>query len=84
MTPQEVEALANRILAAIRHDVLNNGHGEDRHHAADRERVASDLAGLLAHLVTPDAHSCYSPVCPDTQRYAEGLRRTAALYGVEQ
>lgn len=60
-----------------------------------RERVASDLAGLQDHQpdeaearycashadVNGQAH-CKRRDCADARRYSDGLRRTAALYGV--
>jgi hypothetical protein len=74
LTLEQAEDLAARTLAAIAY----------RHRdapctwrcapdLADRERVASDLAGLREH-----ERRC----CSDGRRYEDGLRRTAALYGV--
>lgn len=84
MTPDEAEALAQRILAVI-HDGGWSGVPDYM-----RERVASDLAGLRQH--GPDEPLCSwshdasythdGDVCDDALRYAAGLRRTAALYGV--
>lgn len=99
----EAEDLAAATLAAIdaypRIDAIR---------AADRERVASDLAGLREHLPDPgawrsypnpneyvacQAEGCSCPEryddgpewpCPDARRYLAGLRRTAALYGVQK
>lgn len=92
MTPSEAADLAERTLAAIdrwdgSHD---NGHEQ---YAADRDRVASDLAGLREHFdwnaLGVCGSSTHGPLmsmtkhpCPDARRYADGLRRTAALYGV--
>ena len=77
MTPDEAQALADRILAAIEgDDALSHGYGW--HTEADLERVASDLAGLS---------QCEVDLCGDdadghARRYADGLLRTASLYGV--
>ncbi len=52
---------------------------------ADRERVDSDLAGLQDHPLARGGHECWcgnEPPCDDARRYSDGLRRTAALYGV--
>ncbi len=75
MTPDQAADLAARILAAPPGTV-----SEDRY-AADRERVESDLAGLRECW-----HWRHGNLWPTIEhhatRYAEGLRRTAALYGV--
>jgi hypothetical protein len=78
MTPAEAETLAARTLHAIDAELT-------RYEAsADRERVASDLLGLrevCAYWRTnglegdPTGHS-------HGRRYADGLKRTAALYGI--
>lgn len=99
MTPDQAADLAARTLATI--GVRQKcDRGEEcpsprcKTFNADRERVASDLAGLREHqpfqyddLTGCDA-CCVEPthwvpwLCPDAARYADGLRRTAALYGV--
>lgn len=102
MTPAEAEDLAARTVKII-DGRLNDLHPALRHGAlnlnADRERVASDLAGLLDHdnVNDGDCGRCVVPEwgypthghshpqawpCPDARRYADGLRRTAALYGL--
>lgn len=91
MTPAEAEALAAATLAAIAADdqafLDRFGHHppydspREKHRRVDRERVASDLAGLRAHGPADDCGWGERP-CPDRRRYADGLRRTAALYGV--
>jgi hypothetical protein len=108
LTIAQAEALAVRIVAAI--DALDadeRRYADVRHYwhyAADRERVASDLAGLREHAndgtgdctgwsvedfecsygQTVDYHDVWRTwPCPDARRYADGLLRTAALYGVQ-
>lgn len=83
MTTDQAADLAARTLAAIDANAdAGDGIG-DESHAVDRERVASDLAGLRGHNnVGTDWCVCETPFCPDAARYADGLRRTAALYGV--
>jgi hypothetical protein len=89
----QAEDLAVRIVAAI--DTLDadeRRYADVRHYwhyAADRERVASDLAGLRDHhrgsgILTDECERCYqmSDPCDDARRYADGLLRTADLYGV--
>lgn len=61
---------------------------------ADQQRLASDLAGLQRHRTVdgyglPDrCAGCYYhgewSKCPDALRYSDGLRRTAARYGVTE
>lgn len=79
VTPEVSADLAARALAAI--DLY---WGEDPAtldvRTADRERVASDLAGLRTH--TDCLHDDGDRTCHDKRRYADGLRRTAALYGL--
>lgn len=84
MTPDEAEDLAFQIVAAIERDEAHatiDGYGD--HYDADLSRIASDLAGLTEHVkdFCEERGVCPDP-CPDIRRYAEGLRRTAALYGV--
>lgn len=81
--------LAEATLDAIdaRDRVVMNVPWSDRVFAADRERVGSDLAGLREHnpmecALCHQHHRGWAQACPDALRYAEGLRRTAALYGV--
>ena len=71
LTLAEAGALAERIVAKI--DAWVDADETD---AYCRERVASDLAGLREHPCQPFG-------CADARRYSDGLRRTAALYGVE-
>lgn len=84
MRPAEAAGLVARILAAMGRDPL----GAEWLLPADRERVASDLAGVEQHREDPDkggdCQDCamYVWPCPDANRYAAGLIRTAALYGV--
>jgi hypothetical protein len=61
----------------------------EKHRRIDRERIASDLDGLRDHhrgsgILTDECGRCYqmSDPCDDARRYADGLLRTAALYGV--
>lgn len=83
MTPDVAADLAARTLAAIDEPGPFRQHFA-RMHAADRERVASDLAGLRDHTTAGGWCSVhdYWLGCDDAARYADGLRRTAALYGV--
>jgi hypothetical protein len=79
MTPDEATDLAAKTLAAI--DALDYSRLRLDIDQADRERVESDLAGL---------RDCWSfrwgeyfhDLAPHAERYMDGLRRTAALYGV--
>jgi hypothetical protein len=82
MTPAAAARLAARTLTAI--DQACDGRVGEPLPAADRDRVASDLLGLRevwAYWRTngldgdPTGHS-------HGRRYADGLRRSAALYGV--
>lgn len=89
MTLDQAEDLAARTLAAI--DAAYRGCPPTLpDYAADRERVQSDLAGLQQHVYSPIHGVCRcQPLgadqpCPDARRYADGLRRTAALYGVTE
>lgn len=73
--------LAARILIRIdAWESLDTGSPAMR--AADRERVASDLEGLRDCQAFDDANM-YVTSTMHAYRYAEGLRRTARLYGVE-
>lgn len=77
MTPAEAEVLGARTLAAIEDYARHANYVQLV--AADRERVAADLAGLQ------ECHAGGGPWVEEENhagRYAEGLRRTAALYGV--
>jgi hypothetical protein len=73
LTLEQAEDLAARTLVAINdeHEMIYDG--ASLRHDADRERVASDLDGLREH-----ERRC----CSDGRRYEDGLRRTAAVYGV--
>jgi Ni,Fe-hydrogenase III component G len=79
----QAEDLAVRIVAAI--DALDadeRRYADVRHYwhyAADRERVASDLAGLR-HCERFDEVASHRD---HARRYADGLLRTADLYGVQ-
>jgi hypothetical protein len=92
LTVAQAEDLAVRIVAAI--DALDadeRRYADVRHYwhyAADRERVASDLAGLRLHSGTGDRHDCNAcwserEFCGDAHRYSDGLLRTAALYELQ-
>jgi hypothetical protein len=83
LTIRQAEDLAARTLVAINREAALILW---RAYPADRERVASDLAGLRGH-VDPDPEwrhpGCADDgSCPDARRYSDGLLRTAALYGV--
>lgn len=80
MTPSESEVLAARAL-----DAINNSYTPNQQvrafNNANIDRVASDLAGLRllqssGEDVHPEARRCLGDL------FIEGLRRTAALYGV--
>jgi hypothetical protein len=83
----EAEALAKRIIAVI-DSRWQETLFEGKHGTSDRERIASDLEGLRMHFHNggePGLDGCMCGQrwpCPDAVRYADGLRRTAALYGV--
>jgi hypothetical protein len=105
LTVERAEDLAVRIVAAIDAlDVEERRYADVRHYwhyAADRERIASDLAGLRDHppsLGSPfgghgktctgdherrNGESGADWPCDDARRYADGLLRTADLYGVQ-
>lgn len=84
MTPDQASDLAARTLAAI--DGIDVSplpdDPEPEHRAADRARVASDLAGLQEALHL-DPYGPAEAQEGHLARYAAGLRRTAALYGIE-
>lgn len=86
MTPEQAADLAARTLAAI--DADAQGHYfACAQCTADRARVESDLAGLRRHLcdhLCSGGDYCWpgDGPCPDAARYADGLIRTAALYGL--
>lgn len=81
MTPDRAADLAARTLAAI--DAQNSAAWAVFPGLSEycRERVASDLAGLRScrqrEPVVLIEHADHA------LRYAEGLKRTAALYGVQ-
>lgn len=78
----DAEHLAERTLAAIDRASLLGDISLDEA-INDRERVASDLAGLRAHLEGDGEHVHRgADVCSDARRYSDGLRRTGRLYGV--
>lgn len=77
LTVTQAEDLASRTLAAT-YNCIGYGPEQD---AANRERVASDLAGLLDCYDTRRAYADHR--ADHFARYTAGLLRTAALYGVE-
>lgn len=80
VTLREAEQLAGAALAAI--DQAYDGQPNEIGRA-DRERVKSDLAGLRRHTPALCEWLCPAPgECPDRRAFTDGLRRTAALYGV--
>jgi hypothetical protein len=93
LTVAQAEELAVRTLAAIdAFDADERRYADVRHYwhyAADRERIASDLAGLREHhLIEHSAHGLVcrhgeTLPCPDARRYSDGLLRTADLYGAQ-
>lgn len=93
LNSEQGEDFASRILAAIeRADKWTPPHafGWRKVYAADRERVVSDLNGLRRHEQVPlpngNGTGCRScgmwEWCEDGLTYSDGLRRTAAPYGV--
>lgn len=82
----DAERLAERTLAAIGNTYPPLAAD------TDRERVASDLAGLRRHAsdsISSECQWCLGGTgeydgwpCADARSYSDGLRRTAALYGV--
>ncbi len=95
LTLEQAEQVASATLAAI--EAAWEPHGSSQRHLdADEDRVNSDLAGLRLHhsvkgqMDNPGlkcaGHSRFSYgtpwPCSDARRYSDGLRRTAALYGV--
>lgn len=75
--PREVEALAERVIGSIDDAMTTTAPGAPglARLYEDRLRVLSDLAGLR-YTAETDRDECHAA------RYADGLRRTAALYGV--
>lgn len=78
-------------MAAIEEeDMRDESSGWPAVFRADREQVASDIAGLRDHRAggmgiclsdhSGGEHEQYD--CPDAVRYAAGLRRISAKYGV--
>jgi len=92
MTLNEAEDLAARILEAMDGGGLHSCLECPDTQAADRKRVASDLAGLRRHdkcgsgvgYCDDGGHAGEVPPwdCADGTDYREGLLRTAALYDV--
>ncbi len=79
LTLEQAEDLAACTLAAIAIADLPVTRGH--HYAADRERVASDLAGLR-ECYRSDGTPLRGPRhVGHARRYSESLVRTAALYG---
>jgi hypothetical protein len=83
LTVEQAEALAYRVLGAIadRDRVVMQVPWSDRVFAADRERVASDLTGLRLCWKVERFHwsTAWHTL---VGLFSDGLRRTAALYGV--
>lgn len=71
------EVFADRVLTAIDDAAVTTGPGSPGlpRLYEDRRRVLSDLAGLR-YTAETDRDQCHA------DRYADGLRRTAVLYGV--
>lgn len=84
LTLPEAEDLASRTLAAIKErDEDTYTHDLHEHHRADRERVASDLAGLRhARFLAATLDRDYYEIDTYALRCSDGLLRTATLYGV--
>lgn len=89
MSPDEAADLAARTLAAL--DDIGPCDCDRCDLDVDRERVASDLAGLRDHREhgfrngkCARCQGTFAWPCHDHDRYADGLRRTAELYGVTQ
>ncbi len=96
LSVEEAERLAAATLDKI--NAMDNGLRSTLGHrrlTADREQVESDLVGLREHRHVPGpsildqqlSDTCAWGMqwpCPDARRYSDGLRRTAALYGVER
>ena len=88
MTPDQARDLAARTLARINeHQGLLGTYPQVRY-AADRKRVASDLAGIERHQHCGEARNglwastCIaSDLCDDQAAFTAGLVRTADLYG---
>ena len=82
----EAERLAELLLEGLSSwtTFTVGGDGTRRWLVADRERVASDLAGIRRHHTETDvcAVDWLTWPCADARRYSDGLKRTAALYGV--
>jgi hypothetical protein len=93
LTLEQAEDLAARTLAAIEEQECDayalrgpfrsvTSHAM-RRCAADRERVASDLAGLRECIAAADsAPGLWTTLHKHARRYSDNLRRTGALYGV--
>lgn len=80
LTVEQAEALAEKVLAAIyRQRVLSSV--PPAIHAADRQRVASDLAGLRDVETFQECKCGCWQMNPHAYRYSDGLIRTAKLYG---
>ncbi len=83
LTVEQAERLAAATFGRI--DAMDTGLRSTLGHRrlmADRERVESDLAGLRAHSGLHRCPRIPAVPCADARRYSDGLRRTAALYGV--
>lgn len=85
MTPEAAADLAARTLAVIGHPTEDDWDTvPPSHAAADRERVASDLAGLrLLWSLYEGERLSWMQWEPLHTLFVDGLRRTARLYGVE-
>jgi hypothetical protein len=84
MTPAAAASLAARTLTAI--DQACAGRVGEPLPAADRDRVASDLLGLREVWAYWRTHGLEGDPTLHShgRRYADGLKRTAALYRVEE
>lgn len=83
LTPQEAADLAARTLAAIDAYMRNTAPLSEKWCDADRERVVSDLAGFRQSWHPTNVDEPYADRVLHHARYADGLKRTARLYGVE-
>ncbi len=84
LTLGEAEAFAARTLAAIER-MYGAAYSRKERGDADRERVASDLAGLRECYVSTPPYGqsvLRTGELVHARRYSDNLRRTAALYGV--
>ena len=81
-TREEATEFAARITAAIPENPRGYRTPDYDRYAADRKRVASDLAGILDH--SGDRWCCtitHPAMCADHTRYADGMTLTGSQYG---